>query len=164
MRRRLLSMVVSNQPGVLSRVAGLFTRRYYNIDSLTVSTTEDDAYSRITVVVTADEAMLEQIVKQVGKLIDVKGVSVLDEGPVTAREVALLKVRAGRGRELMDTVSAAHATVVDMGESTVTVEAIGDLDEIDRLIAALTPFGIVELARTGLVALSRGDDALLSTI
>ena len=154
-------MVVRNQPGVLSRVASLFTRRCYNIDSLTVSTTEDGEYSRITVVVPADEAMMEQVVKQVGKLIDVKVVSVLDDRPVTAREVALIKVRKQAGSELMDAISAAHGVVVDMGESTLTVEAIGNLEEIDGLVAALTPFGIVELARTGLVALSRGDSTLL---
>lgn len=161
MERRLLSMIVSNQPGVLSRVAGLFTRRGYNIDSLTVSTTQDPASSRITVVVAADESMLEQIVKQVEKLIDVRVVRVLDEEPVTRREVALIKVRNAGDPGLMDAVNGAHAAVVDMGHGTITAEYVGDLDEIDCFIASLTPFGIVEMARSGLVALSRGDAPLL---
>ena len=163
MERRLISMVVSNQPGVLSRVAGLFTRRGYNIDSLTVSATLDPAVSRITVVVTADEMILEQIVKQVEKLIDVMVVQVLDTAPVSRREVALVKVRNEDNQGLMDTVNAAHASVLDMGQSTITVEYVGDLDEVDRFLAALMPFGIVEMARTGLVALSRGDGALVET-
>jgi acetolactate synthase-1/3 small subunit len=161
MERRLLSLIVSNQPGVLSRVAGLFTRRGYNIDSLTVSTTLDPAVSRITVVVTADEPILEQIVKQVEKLIDVKVVSVLDTLPVSRREVALVKVNSAESHTLMDAVNAAHASVVDMGQGTITVEYVGDLDEVDGFIARLAPFGIVEMARTGLVALSRGDGSLL---
>ncbi len=163
MERRLISMVVSNQPGVLSRVAGLFTRRGYNIDSLTVSATLDPAVSRITVVVAADETILEQIVKQVEKLIDVMVVQVLDTAPVSRREVVLVKVRNSCNQGLMDTVNAAHARVLDMGQSTITVEYVGDLDEVDRFLAALMPFGIVEMARTGLVALSRGDESLLGT-
>jgi acetolactate synthase-1/3 small subunit len=158
--RRLLSMIVSNQPGVLSRVTGLFTRRGYNIDSLTVSTTQDPEASRITVVVTADECMLEQVVKQVEKLIDVRVVTVLDTEPVTRREVALLKVKNAAGHALMDAVNAAHAAVVDVGAATLTVEYVGDIGEVDAFVGLLSPFGIVEMARTGLVALSRGDGCL----
>lgn len=154
-------MIVSNQPGVLSRVAGLFTRRGYNIDSLTVSATLDPAVSRITVVVAADETILEQIVKQVEKLIDVMVVQVLDTTPVSRREVALVKVRNTGNQALMDAVNAAHASVLDIGRNTITVEYVGDLDEVDRFLLALTSFGIVEMARTGLVALSRGDGALM---
>ena len=161
MDRRLVSLVVNNQPGVLTRVAGLFTRRGYNIDSLTVSATQDLAFSRITVVVTADENMLEQVVKQVEKLIDVKVVQVIDHVPVTRTEVALVKVAKGQGHGLMDILNAAHATVVDMGESTVTVQATGNQEELDCLIDRLTGFGIVEMARSGLVALSRGDGTLM---
>jgi acetolactate synthase I/III small subunit len=157
-------MIVSNQPGVLSRVAGLFTRRGYNIDSLTVSTTQDPVLSRITVVVGADEYMLEQIVKQVEKLIDVKVVSVLDTQPVTRREVALVKVKNEDYHTLMNTVNEAHASVVDMGSGTVTVEYVGDIGEVDAFIEKLIPFVIVEMARTGLVALSRGDGLLMDSI
>lgn len=164
MERRLLSMIVSNQPGVLSRITGLFTRRGYNIDSLTVSTTQDPAFSRITVVVAADEDMLEQIVKQVEKLIDVRVVSVLDTEPVTRREVALVKVKRAEYSALMDAVNAAHASIMDMGGSTVTVEYVGDIGDVDGFIGTLVPFGIVEMARTGLVALSRGDNCLLERI
>lgn len=154
-------MIVSNQPGVLSRVAGLFTRRGYNIDSLTVSTTQDPAASRITVVVTADEAMLEQIVKQVEKLIDVKVVCVLDTAPVTRREVALVKVQNTDTAALMNAINPAHAAIVDISPGTVTVEYVGDIGEVDEFIEALIPFGICEMARTGLVALSRGDECLI---
>jgi acetolactate synthase-1/3 small subunit len=164
MDRRLLSMIVSNQPGVLSRVAGLFTRRGYNIDSLTVSTTQDPAFSRITVVVAADEDMLEQIVKQVEKLVDVKVVSVLDTEPVTRREVALIKVKNAQGCALMNTVNTANASVVDIGETTLTVEYVGDIGGVDAFVETLSRFGIVEMARTGLVALSRGDGRLMDKI
>jgi acetolactate synthase I/III small subunit len=160
MQRRLVSLVVNNQPGVLTRVAGLFTRRGYNIDSLTVSATQDPAFSRITVVVTADETMLEQVVRQVEKLIDIKVVQVLDYQPVTRTEVALVKVGKGQGHGLMDIVNAAHAAIVDMGEHTVTVQATGSLEELDHLIGQLAPYGIVEMARSGLVALSRGDGGM----
>ena len=160
MNRRLLSMIVNNHPGVLSRVSGLFTRRGYNIDSLTVSTTQDPAFSRITVAVAADESTLEQVVKQLEKLVDVKVVSVLDRAPVTEREIALVKVRKHSDLAFMDAINAAHAAVVDMGADTVTVEVIGSLHRIDRFIGEMVPFGITELARTGLVALSRGDKPL----
>jgi acetolactate synthase-1/3 small subunit len=153
-------MVVNNQPGVLTRVAGLFTRRGYNIDSLTVSATQCSELSRITVVVTADESILEQVVRQVEKLIDVRVVQVLDDGPVTRAEVALLKVRHSADHGLMDIVNSSQAAIVDMGERTVTIRATGSLEEIDSLVERLTPFGIEELARSGLVALSRGDGAL----
>lgn len=155
-------MVVNNQPGVLTRVAGLFTRRGYNIDSLTVSATQRGDLSRITVVVTADESILAQVVRQVEKLIDVRMVQVLDDGPVTRAEVALFKVRHSADRGLMDIVNAAHAAIVDMGERTVTIRATGSLEEIDALVECLTPFGLEEMARSGLVALSRGDATLVA--
>lgn len=157
-------MIVSNQPGVLSRVAGLFTRRGYNIDSLTVSTTQDPAFSRITVVVAAGEDMLEQIVKQVEKLVDVKVVSVLDTQPVTRREVALIKVKSAQGYALMNAVNMAHASVMDIGENTLTVEYVGDIGGVDAFVETLSQFGIVEMARTGLVALSRGDGRMMDKI
>ena len=160
MQRRLVSLVVNNQPGVLTRVAGLFTRRGYNIDSLTVSATQEPALSRITVVVTADESMLQQVVRQVEKLIDVRVVQVLDDAPVTRAEVALFKVRQSADQSLMDIVNAAHAAIVDMGERTVTIRATGSLEEIDTLVARLEAFGIEEMARSGLVALGRGDSVL----
>jgi acetolactate synthase I/III small subunit len=154
-------MIVSNQPGVLSRVAGLFTRRGYNIDSLTVSATQDPATSRITVVVAADEGMLEQIVKQVEKLIDVRVVGVLDTEPVTRREVALVKVRNTPGNALMNTVNMVHASIVDIGEGTITIEYVGDIGGVDAFVETIAQFGIIEMARTGLVALSRGDGRLI---
>ncbi len=160
MQRRLVSLVVNNQPGVLTRVAGLFTRRGYNIDSLTVSATQEPALSRITVVVTADESMLQQVVRQVEKLIDVRVVQVLDDAPVTRAEVALFKVRQSADQSLMDIVNASHAAIVDMGERTVTIRATGSLEEIDALVARLEAFGIEEMARSGLVALGRGDGVL----
>ncbi len=161
MQRRLVSLVVNNQPGVLTRVAGLFTRRGYNIDSLTVSVTQEPALSRITVVVAADESMLQQVVRQVEKLIDVRVVQVLDDAPVTRAEVALFKVRQSADQSLMDIVNAAHAAIVDMGEHTVTIRATGSLEEIDALVSQLESFGIEEMARSGLVALGRGDGVLV---
>lgn len=153
-----ISVLVENKPGVLARVSGLFARRNYNIDSLAVSTTEDPTLSRMTIVVQGDGNVLEQIIKQLHKLIDV--IKVLDhtEERVVEREIALLKVKATATTrpEIIQIVEIFRSQILDVSESTLIIEATGDVEKIDALINMLQPYGILELVRTGRIALVRG--------
>ncbi len=161
MKQRIISFIVSNQPGVLSRVSGLISRRGFNIDSLTVGVTHDDSLSRITIVMRADEQITQQVIKQLNKLIDVKQVKEITEGRQTLSEVALIKVKSQKSKvELMEKVGQLWGRVVDMGESTTTIEITGRTEYINESVKELEPFGIEEIARTGMVALERGDDVL----
>ena len=161
MKQRIISFIVSNQPGVLSRVSGLISRRGFNIDSLTVGVTHDDSLSRITIVMRADEQITQQVIKQLNKLIDVKQVKEITEGRQTLSEVALIQVKSQKSKvELMEKVGQLWGRVVDMGESTTTVEITGRTEYINESVKELEPFGIEEIARTGMVALERGDDVL----
>ena len=162
MERHVLSALVRNHPGVLSRVAGLFSRRGYNIESLTVGETENPGYSRMTIAVRGDDLALEQIQKQLEKLYEVVEVRLLDAGQSVCRELALVKVRAAE-EERDDVVRLAavfHASVVDISAECLTVKVIGDPSLIDSLIGLLGPHGILELARTGVSALERGPVAV----
>lgn len=159
MERHVLSILVENQSGVLSRVAGLFTRRGYNIDSLTVGETTDSKISRMTIVVRGDEYILEQIRKQLNKLIDViEIVQLMPENSVN-RELALIKVKADTSNraEIFETVNIFRGKIIDIASESVIVEATGDEKKISALIEILTPYGIKELVRTGLTALERGN-------
>ena len=161
MKQRIISFIVSNQPGVLSRVSGLISRRGFNIDSLTVGVTHDTSLSRITIVMQADEQIAQQVIKQLDKLIDVKHVKEIESGMQTLSEVALIKVNSQNDKvELMEKVGELWGRVVDMGEKTTTIEITGRTEYIDKSIKELEPFGIEEIARTGMVALERGDDVL----
>lgn len=161
MKQRIISFIVSNQPGVLSRVSGLISRRGFNIDSLTVGVTHDTSLSRITIVMQADEQITQQVIKQLDKLIDVKHVKEIESGMQTLSEVALIKVNSQNDKvELMEKVGELWGRVVDMGEKTTTIEITGRTEYIDKSIKELEPFGIEEIARTGMVALERGDDVL----
>ena len=162
MGRHVISVLVSNHPGVLLRVSGLFSRRGYNIDSITVGVTENPEFSRMTVVVTADERTLEQIIKQVNKLYDVKKVRHLEPEQSTFREIALIKVSTEQGADLMNKINLSGNVIVDMGEKTVTIEVKGTQDEVSQAIKVYSEFGIVEIARTGMVALERGDKKLVN--
>lgn len=160
MKRRVLSMLVDNTSGVLSRVAGLFSRRGYNIDSLTVGETADPRYSRMTVVVRGDELILDQITKQLAKLIDVVDIKTLKEGESVTRELILIKVRA-EAKERQDIVSVAgifRANIVDVGADSLTIEMTGNQSKIEAFIDLLKDYEILELARTGITGLSRGAD------
>lgn len=161
MQKTILSILVNNQPGVLNRVSGLFLRRGYNIDNLTVSTTVDPHISRITAVVTADDAVIEQVMRQVQKLYDVQGVRRLDlEGSIRS-ELALVKIcNDRRQRQIIDAIKEFHGAVVDLGVNSITAEIIGSQETIDAFLQRMLPFGILEMARTGLVALERGDRTL----
>ena len=157
--KHTISVLVENRPGVLARTAGLFARRGFNIDSLAVSTTEDPNTSRMTIVVNGPTGILEQISKQLYKLIDV--IKVLDhtEDDVVARELALVKVHvadATKRAELMQIVDVFRARILDLSEKTLIVEATGEGDKIDALENLLSGFGIKEMVRTGRVVLVRG--------
>lgn len=156
--RHILAVLVENNPGVLSRVAGLFSRRGYNIDSLSVGRTEDPDISRMTIVVEGDDLVLEQVTKQLNKLVDAIKISDITADQYVDRELVLLKVSADpavRG-EIMQIVDIFRARIVDIGRSTLMIECTGDEGKIDAIINSLAPFGIMELVRTGKVAMLRG--------
>jgi acetolactate synthase-1/3 small subunit len=158
MRRHVISVLVQNQPGVLSRVSGLFSRRGFNIDSLAVGPTEDIEVSRITVTVQGDHALVDQMVQQLYKLICVQKVLVLDASQAVERQLVLVKVRADMGSRdaVMRVVDIFRARIVDVTRETLTVEITGEDDKIAALTGLLTDYGIVEMVRTGAIALQRG--------
>ncbi len=160
MDRIVLSLLVDNTSGVLSRVAGLFSRRGYNIESLTVGVTADDRYSRMTVVSYGDQNILEQIKKQLSKLEDVRDIKELKPGKSVYRELIMVKVRANANqRQAVNAISSIfRATIVDVGKDSLTVMLTGDQSKLDALINLLEDYEILELARTGLTGLSRGAD------
>jgi len=156
--RHTLAVLVENNPGVLARVAGLFSRRGYNIDSLAVGRTDNPDISRMTIVVEGDDRVLEQVVKQLRKLVDVIKVQDITSEQYVSRELLLLKVNADsntRG-EIMQIVEIFRARIVDIGPKSLTIEATGDEEKIEAIENALRPFGIKELVRTGKIALLRG--------
>jgi len=158
MGKRVLSMLVDNTSGVLSRVSGLFSRRGYNIDSLTVGTTTDPRYSRMTVVVTGEEWVLDQIGKQLAKLVDVKDIKELKPGASVCRELILVKVSA-MAEDRTAIISIAdifRAKIVDVSIDSLTIELTGDQSKLDAFIGLLAGYEIHELARTGITGLSRG--------
>jgi acetolactate synthase-1/3 small subunit len=154
-----ISVLVENKPGVLTRIAGLFAARGFNIDSLAVGTTETPGLSRMTIVVNVEMKPLEQVTKQLNKLINV--IKILEHEPGTAveRELMLVKVRAGGDarQRVMEIASVFRVDVVDVTHHTLTLEATGKPDKLEALLELLEDFGIVELSRTGRIALSRGD-------
>ena len=150
--------LVQDRPGVLTRVAGLFRRRGFNIASLAVGASEQKGLSRLTFVVTGDQYTVEQATRHLEKLIDVVKVSNISEEDVVARELALIKVRAtpSNRREILEMVNLFRAKVVDVGTLSLVVETTGEEEKIDALYDLLRPFGILELMRTGRVAMVRG--------
>jgi acetolactate synthase I/III small subunit len=150
--------IVEDKPGVLMRVASLFRRRGFNIESLTVGPMEEPGLSRITLVVDGENAPVEQVEKQLYKLIDVVKVSDLSNEDMLARELALIKVRANNlnRHELLDIANVFRADVIDIATNSLILQATGDEDKIDGLIKMLEPYGIRELSRTGRVAMVRG--------
>ena len=153
-----LSVLVENQPGVLTRVASLFARRGFNIDSLAVGVTEDPTLSRITIVVSAEDTPLEQITKQLHKLINVIKIQDLDPRESIDRELALFKVNAPPERrgEIVEIVNVFRAKIVDVGKNSLTIEATGSSDKLEAMEDLFRAYGIKELARTGKIALARG--------
>lgn len=156
MQKFVLSVLVENKFGVLTRVAGLFSARGYNIGSLAVGETEDPGISRMTIVVEADEKILEQIKKQLNKLIDVLRVQDLTGGEYVGRELILIKVKAEdiKAREkIVQVVDSTGGEIVDIGKKALTVEESGDEHRIKALMELLRPYGILEIVRTGKIAM-----------
>ena len=156
--RHVLGVLVENQPGVLAKVAGLFSRRGFNIESLAVGTTEDPTVSRMTIVVEGDENVIEQVAKQVNKLIDVIRVADIAKDSV-ARELALIKVHTtpATRNEIIQIVSVFRAQVVDISKDSLIIEITGDQDKVSALQEMLKDFGIKEMVRTGIIAVDRGN-------
>ncbi|HEY1917966.1 MAG TPA: acetolactate synthase small subunit [Streptosporangiaceae bacterium] len=158
MTRHTLSVLVENKAGLLVRVAGLFSRRGFNIESLAVGPTEHEEISRMTIVVNCDDHPLEQVTKQLNRLINVLKIVELEPNAAVQRELMLVKVRADletRSR-VLETVALFRAKVVDVATDAVTVEATGNREKLDALIRVLQPFGIKELVQSGMVAVGRG--------
>lgn len=158
MNKMVLSILVDNTSGALSRIAGLFSRRGYNIDSLTVGETENPLFSRMTIVATGDDATLEQIVKQLAKLEDVRDIKVLKNDASVCRELVLVKVEAGKEERssLASVVDIFRAKVVDVSENSMMIELTGNQAKLDAFIKLLDGYEIKELVRTGITGLARG--------
>ena len=158
MRKQVYSLLVDNNPGVLSRIAGLFSRRGYSIDSITSGTTLNTNFSRITVVATGDEQILSQIEKQVRKLEDVREIKVLKDGESVFRELIMVKIRANAQQrtELNSIADIFRAKIVDVEKESLIVELTGDQSKLDAFLNLLDGYEILELARTGITGLSRG--------
>ncbi|NSW91130.1 MAG: acetolactate synthase small subunit [Firmicutes bacterium] len=159
MAKHILSVLVENHAGVLSRVAGLFSRRGFNIDSLAVGITENPEVSRMTIVVDGDEYTVEQVSKQLNKLINVIRVKKLEAQDSVRRELALIKVNASASTrsEIIQIVEIFRAKIVDVSKNTLTIEVSGDEEKVGALEDMLKQFGIKEIVRTGLIALERGN-------
>ncbi|WP_449061422.1 acetolactate synthase small subunit [Planomonospora algeriensis] len=158
MSRHTLSVLVENKPGVLARVAALFSRRGFNIDSLAVGPTEHADISRMTIVVNVEELPLEQVTKQLNKLINVLKIVELDPGQSVQRELMLIKVRADADTRsnVLELVNLFRARCVDVASDAVTIEVTGTPDKLEAFIKVLEPFGIKELVQSGMVAIGRG--------
>jgi acetolactate synthase I/III small subunit len=157
-RKHILSILVENKPGVLTRIAGLFARRGFNIDTLAVGPTDDDALSRITLTLDGAVHPIDQVTKQLHKLVNVLKIRDLEPVETLARELALFKVNAdGSSRaEVMQICEIFRAKVVDVTKRSVVVEVTGGCDKVDAFEALVRPFGLIEMARTGEIAISRG--------
>jgi acetolactate synthase-1/3 small subunit len=157
-----LSVLVENKPGVLARVSGLFSRRGFNIESLAVGTTESPHISRMTIVVDAENSPLEQVTKQLNKLIHVLKIVELTADDAVERELQLIKVAATSATrsEIIEISDVFRAKIVDVDAESVTIEATGSADKLAALIRLLEPYGIRELVRSGMIALGRGSKSI----
>jgi acetolactate synthase-1/3 small subunit len=156
--RHTLSVLVENKPGVLARIASLFSRRGYNIESLAVGPTEHEEISRMTIVVNLDELPLEQVTKQLNKLVEVLKIVELQGAGAIERELALVKVKADTSTrsQVLETVQLFRAKVVDVATDAVTIEVTGNRDKLEAMLRVLEPYGIRELVQSGMVAINRG--------
>ncbi|MBW7476609.1 acetolactate synthase small subunit [Paenibacillus oenotherae] len=159
MKKHTIAVLVNDQPGVLQRVSGLFGRRGFNIESITVGTSEEAGLSRMVIVTSGDDKTLEQVTKQLYKLIDVIKVVDLSANPMVGRELALIKVNAEPSSrpEILGVVDTFRAAVVDIGTNTLMVQVVGDSEKIDAMVELMKPYGIRELSRTGVTAMIRGN-------
>ena len=166
MSTHVLSLLVEDKPGLLTRVAGLFARRGFNIESLAVGVTEVPGLSRITVVVDVDQLPLEQVTKQLNKLVNVIKIVELDYAASVQREHVLIKVKADNQTRsnVLEVVSLFRASVVDYSHDAIVVEVTGDKGKVDAFLRALEPFGIKELAQSGLLAIGRGGKSITERV
>lgn len=165
MSSHTLSVLVENKPGVLARVSGLFSRRGFNIESLAVGPTEHPEVSRMTIVVSVDEFPLEQVTKQLNKLVNVIKIVELDPAVSVQRELLLVKVRADATvrSQVLEAVQLFRAKVVDVSPEAVTIEATGNTDKLSALLRMLEPYGLREIVQSGMVALGRGARSITAT-
>ncbi len=161
-QRHILSILVLNKPGVLSRVAGMFSRRGYNIESLAVGPTEDPHVSRMTVVVGAEATNIEQVVKQLNKVIHVLKIVELDRDDRVSRELQLVKVTADATTrsQIIELADVFHAEIADVDHDSITIELAAEPERLESLVDLLEPYGIRELVRTGTIALARGGKSI----
>ena len=162
MMRRILSMLMENEPGALSRVVGLFSQRGYNIETLNVAATDDPTLSRLTLTTLGDDLHIEQVTKQINKLVDVVKVVDLTEGAHVERDLMLIKVRAtGVARdEVKRTTDIFRGQIVDVGPNVYTIQLVGTSDKLDSFVAAMTDVDILEVVRSGVAGISRGEKVL----
>ncbi|WP_116112908.1 acetolactate synthase small subunit [Austwickia chelonae] len=162
MSRHTLSVLVENKPGVLTRIAALFSRRGFNISSLAVGETENPEISRMTVLVDAEQLPLEQVTKQLNKLVEVIKVVELDQSQTVERRILLVKVRvdANTRSHVIETVHLFRANVVDVAQDSLTIEATGRVEKLEALLTMLRPYGVKELVQSGLVAIGRGSRSI----
>jgi acetolactate synthase-1/3 small subunit len=158
-RSHIIALIVENKPGVLYRISNMFRRRSFNIESISVGPIEQRNYARMTIAVDGDEKTIEQVIKQLNKLIDVIKVSKLDLKNTVTRELALIKIHASDNKARSDIINYANifrSNVIDVSSGSLTIEITGDSNKIDAFIDLMNPFGLKEIARTGITALSRG--------
>ena len=160
--RRILSMLMENEPGALSRVVGLFSQRGYNIETLNVAPTDDPTLSRLTLTTIGDDLHIEQVTKQLNKLVDVVKVVDLTEGAHVERDLMLIKVRAaGAGRdEVKRTTDIFRGQIVDVGPNVFTIQLVGTSDKLDAFVAAMAELDILEVVRSGVAGIARGEKIL----
>ena len=161
--KKVFQLLVDNNSGVLSRISGLFSRRGYNIDSITAGTTSNPKYTRITIVASGDEDILEQIEKQVGKLIDVRAIWELEADSSVYRELILVKVRAGENerQSIIAVTDIFRAKIIDVDKDSMIIELTGNQSKIDAFLDLLGGYEILEIARTGIAGLRRGTDGVV---
>lgn len=161
-KRYILSLLVTNRSGVLTRLTGLFSRRGYNIDNLSVGETTDPALSRITIALRGDDYVLRQIVLQMRKLHDIKQVLTLDNENSVLRELMLIKVKTDHKvrSSIIEIVNVFRAKIVDISNGSLTVEITGDTQKTNAFLELLKPYGVLEIARTGLTATQRGEETI----
>lgn len=163
MKKKVFQLLVDNTSGVLSRISGLFSRRGYNIESISAGVTADERFTRITIITSGDDEVLEQIEKQVGKLVDVRSIKELKPSESVFRELVLVKVKT-TSKERQNVISLAElfrANVIDVSPNSLTIEITGDQNKIDAFIALLDSYEILELARTGITGLGRGTEQVV---
>lgn len=163
MKKFIIAVYVDNKFGVLTRVTSMFTRRGFNIDALTVGKTESDDFSRITITMYGDDAAKEQMIKQLKKLVNVKMVKLLSKESSVIRELMLIKVKNDRKtkNDIVTAVSIFRSKIIDYSANALCIEVTGDTEKLDAFIEIMKPLGIIEMCRTGIVALERGEGSLL---